>query len=104
MGLSCYSALDACTTLTHVFQCPHGLELLPVASPMDTVAPTCFNALMGLSCYYIVASVMEKVKCFNALMGLSCYNIDSYTEHQVLSFNALMGLSCYNPWRNSNNS
>ena len=77
----------------------------------------CFNALMGLSCYFTTVAKVKaynvsmplwawvvtystlisslSVFSFNALMGLSCYKKKGMKTQRTWCFNALMGLSCY---------
>ena len=79
-----------------MFQCPLGLELLRVILPPNfTDVYLGFNALSGLSCYWISSSLRLRLSRFNALSGLSCYDEYDGFAIKVMSFNALSGLSCY---------
>ena len=71
-GLSCYAHLVRLECCRWMFQCPHGLELLPRPGPV--LQPLyCFNALTGLSCYIFTPAREQQTWRFNALTGLSCY-------------------------------
>ena len=70
MGLSCYEKFASALDLIHVFQCPHGLELLPGDESAAWQVYACFNALMGLSCY---GKNVQYFKFFMILFMHPCY-------------------------------
>ena len=84
MGLSCYTHPHQKSSDVQLFQCPHGLELLPLTSPQGR-RYSCFNALMGLSCYARCIYEFKVLFRFNALMGLSCYIIAAVKRQQSKS-------------------
>ena len=91
MGLSCYTTIRPLSKGEFLFQCPHGLELLP-CDAYCTDDSGSFNALMGLSCYCKQWHSSSKDCCFNALMGLSCYPWTALQKHVPAAFQCPHGL------------
>ena len=98
MGLSCYT-----------FQTAKSYRLSTVSMPLWAWVVTrgwqsrgktrsCFNALMGLSCYKLLMSIPRLRQLFQCPYGLELLHQDSKTLLLLyIRFNALMGLSCYAP-------
>ena len=71
-GLSCYGPSIALLPSFTLFQCPHGLELLPITRLISS-RQIMFQCPLGLELLHHVSFVLRHDTCFNALSGLSCY-------------------------------
>ena len=94
-GLELLLSLHPATFKAVTFQCPLGLELLLkiIVNGGDIVR---FNALSGLSCYFMIWLSAEMKTLFQCPLGLELLRHPfRLVTQQQRGFNALSGLSCY---------
>ena len=78
------------------FQCPHGLELLLVLRSERFFCHNCFNALTGLNCYEAIRIEKRTDAEFQCPHGLELLQRKVFHLELIWKcFNALTGLNCY---------